>query len=543
MKKFLWMTAAALLLNCTSVMAEDDAMYTVYDFGKDTLTVSGNTDSFKSLMTFIVLPENVSPNNISPEMINGNKYVTYELRNESDGSFDFELQMPTGTAGGKYKVYAYYGEKELVSEFSYVSSSEVADFVQKINNASVSEIADMLKKDGATVGVSDDCADYLSELAAMLKETKPARGFSAESFMEELNRSSALTLLKNGALVDDIMRNYGKSFGESAQSEISSMNDTVKRTFIEYVKSNNVSGSTQEFFYQSVMMSHVINANSYVDMSNKLVKYQSLTGLLGDLSKVTTNTYKKLFESSPKNFETLQSELESLLNSQSSSSGSGGSGGGGGAVSSGATSPGISTGTVATTSGNDASIGSVQNGAETVRQDYTDIGSHWCGEYVRHLSEKGIISGYDDGTFKPDKAVTRAEFTKLVVSALGFKIEGDCDFSDVSKDSWYYGYISTGVKNGLVNGYENQFKAEELILRQEAAAIIFRAIGTGEAGDLTSLSYKDAADIADYAQEAVAVLTEKGLLSGDGEYFSPRKSTTRAEAAAMIYRLLNYIEN
>lgn len=546
-KVFVAAAAAVLMLNQTGALAENNALYTVYDFGEDTLTVSGNVNSFKALMTFIILPETVSIDNLSPEQISRNKYVTYELRNESDGSFSFTIQMPFGTMGGRYNVYAYCDDIELISQFSYVSESEVQDVVTAINAASASSAVEILKNNSETVGIADDCVEYITELAKMIKSTQPAGGFTADSFMEELNRSSAITLLKNGAELEGVMRSYGQSFGAGAQSEIASMNDTVKESFISYVKANSINGSTQMFFYRSVLMGYVMNASSYADMSTKLLRYQSPTGLSCDLSKATTDTYKKLFDSNPKTFESLQSTLNSLLSSQSSS-GSGSGGGGGGTVSGGATSSGSSGGgSVATTSGSNAAhpgnVSPVQPGTGADGQLYTDIREHWCKENVERLSGRGIISGYDDGSFKPDNPVTRAEFTKLIVSALGIKLEGTCDFTDVSEDAWYYGYVSAGVENGLINGYGDNFRPEALISRQEAAVIIFRAIGEEASADTTNVAYKDAEDIADYAYKAVAALTEKGLLSGDGEHFAPLSSTTRAEAAAMIDRLLNYIEN
>lgn len=68
----------------------------------------------------------------------------------------------------------------------------------------------------------------------------------------------------------------------------------------------------------------------------------------------------------------------------------------------------------------------------------TDISGHWAEKVITQWQEKGLISGYEDGTFKPDNSVTRAEFVIILNKALGFTQKGNVTFSDVSANAWYY---------------------------------------------------------------------------------------------------------
>lgn len=72
--------------------------------------------------------------------------------------------------------------------------------------------------------------------------------------------------------------------------------------------------------------------------------------------------------------------------------------------------------------------------------------------------KKGFINGYEDGTFKPDNSMTRAEFVKIVNKVFGFTEKGTESFSDVNKEDWYYSDICIAVKVGYINGKLKGFK-------------------------------------------------------------------------------------
>ena len=113
-------------------------------------------------------------------------------------------------------------------------------------------------------------------------------------------------------------------------------------------------------------------------------------------------------------------------------------------------------------------------------------------------------------------------------------------FDDVSSSAWYSGYVCTAYENGLVTGTDdNMFMPDKNITREDAAVIIYRAakkLGIDAAG---TAEFDDSGDAADYAAEAIGALSQKGIINGNGGKFFPKNDITRAEAAAMLYRLIN----
>lgn len=543
MKKILIAAILAVISGMTCAQASESVMYSTYDFSTDTVTITGNTDNMKALISFILLPEETELESLTPESINQNKYVTYELRNESDGSFEVKLQLPVSAPGGKYNVYAFCGDETLSSQFTYLSGTEVEKIVDEINNSSAGGTAEIIRNNSLALGVDDSCIQYIDQIAEILKGNQPSGGFSAEEFISEMNRCSAIVLIRNDVDLDEIIRNFGAALGDELKGEIESLDDDLRKSFFEAVKVNEIDGDSVQFFYRCIMMSKIANSASYVEMSSYLNQYNKSTGMNADLSRANVNTYKSLFNSNITTYKALEASLKSFIDSQSSStSGGGGGGGGGGGVSSAATSSGATPGKVAVSSGGTQNKPSQQDNDISSEQTYTDISGHWAEECIKRLSEKDIISGYDDGSFRPDNNITRAEFVKLIISAMNIPESGSDIFTDVSENDWYYGCISAGAERGIIDGYGDEFRPNDQIIRQDAAVIIFRVLNIPATSE-TAIDYDDADDISDYAKESVNTLTAENILNGSDGSFMPGKQTTRAEAAAMIEKMLDYEEN
>ncbi len=173
---------------------------------------------------------------------------------------------------------------------------------------------------------------------------------------------------------------------------------------------------------------------------------------------------------------------------------------------------------------------------------FTDISNHWAKEYITALIEKGIISGYTDGTIKPDKNITRAELTVSIVKALGLEPLDDAkvDFKD-AKDipSWALGYIAVANQNGIILGNaDNTLSPNKECSRQEAITIIMRGFKLGESD--SELKFKDTKDIPSWAYKFIAKATELGLINGyPDNTFRPGKSITRAELFTILYKCTN----
>jgi hypothetical protein len=179
----------------------------------------------------------------------------------------------------------------------------------------------------------------------------------------------------------------------------------------------------------------------------------------------------------------------------------------------------------------------------------TDMSNHWSSSYVGRLAGMNVVAGYPDGSFQPDATVTRFEFATMLASALGLDAaSGSTSFSDDADiPSWAKPHIAAAVDAGLIQGYEEagatRFKGELTVTRAEAAVMTARALqlrGYGTAG-LTSNApdLKDASDIPSWAKPSIDKALSAGILNGyeDGT-FRAGQTTTRGEAAAMIYKLL-----
>ena len=173
---------------------------------------------------------------------------------------------------------------------------------------------------------------------------------------------------------------------------------------------------------------------------------------------------------------------------------------------------------------------------------FTDVRDHWANKYIASLSAKDIVSGRDEETFDPQGVITRAEFTKILVNMLGLEKEVKTNFYDVEEGKWYYDAVGIAASYGLSAGAKaGNFNPEEAITREDMATMIARAYeienGFKLEGDV--ITFADNNDIADYAVEAVKSMKKAEIISGyEDNTFKPKATATRAEAATMIYKLL-----
>ncbi|CAH1201705.1 hypothetical protein PAECIP111893_01701 [Paenibacillus plantiphilus] len=162
-----------------------------------------------------------------------------------------------------------------------------------------------------------------------------------------------------------------------------------------------------------------------------------------------------------------------------------------------------------------------------------DIKGHWAEKKIQQLVDLGAITGYPDGSFLPNKTITRAEFVQVLIKAFALEQQGDQLFLD-TKGHWAAKQISTAVANGIVTGYDaDHFGPNDPITREQIALMIMRAAELAPETDLSALTDKD--KISPWAQGSVAALVKAGIITGysDGS-FRPLNSATRAEAVTMI---------
>ena len=155
--------------------------------------------------------------------------------------------------------------------------------------------------------------------------------------------------------------------------------------------------------------------------------------------------------------------------------------------------------------------------------------------------ERGIVRGYEDGSFRPDRPISRAEFVALVNRAFGFSSGafGEAAFRDLDESHWAYRDVQIAVQSNYISGYgDGTFRPDRNLTRQEAAVIASRLL-IRPAGSAGEAEFRDRGAIADWAKDAVNLAHELGILSGyeDGT-FRPDRLLTRAEAVVILDRVL-----
>lgn len=186
---------------------------------------------------------------------------------------------------------------------------------------------------------------------------------------------------------------------------------------------------------------------------------------------------------------------------------------------------------------------------ETAPGVFTDISSYdWAREAILWLAEKGIIKGTSETTFAPGAQIKRADYLLLMVRMLGLTADVKDNFPDVAVNKYYYHEIGIAKALGLTTGVGgNKFDPEISITRQDMFVLACRmmeqqGIIRGEANLDVLDQFSDRAEIADYAQNDLAVLISLGLIKGSDGKINPRGNATRAETAVFIYRLAGLLK-
>lgn len=184
---------------------------------------------------------------------------------------------------------------------------------------------------------------------------------------------------------------------------------------------------------------------------------------------------------------------------------------------------------------------------------FRDLSSNWAREHVEKLYSLGILDDQSN-FYSPNTPMERYDFAIAIGKAIDLRVLEEKSkkktpttsiFNDVKRTTKDYNYLVAAVEKGVINGVTPKtFEPDGFLTRQQAAAILVRALGLeGKAPDPNyATQYKDDYKITDYARDSIYVATELGLMSGSDGYFNPKGTLTRAQAAAIINRFLEYLE-
>ncbi|MEC0206718.1 S-layer homology domain-containing protein [Paenibacillus lautus] len=202
--------------------------------------------------------------------------------------------------------------------------------------------------------------------------------------------------------------------------------------------------------------------------------------------------------------------------------------------------------------GETATFYGAYNGVFTaVRSNRTfeDIQGHWAQSDIERMANKLIVNGSVDGTFDPNRTVTRAEFVAMLVRALGLAEKPQLSsYSDVwPKEVWYAGAIGAASAAGLIEGYaDGSFRPDARVTREQVAVMLGRAVryaGELPSQDASALErFADHTQVSEWAKGPAAELLAAGVIEGVGNAaFAPQAFATRAPSAVLLNRMLLYL--
>lgn len=315
----------------------------------------------------------------------------------------------------------------------------------------------------------------------------------------------------------------------------------VKEYFTDKISGGKIS-DLDEFYdaaKEALILTTVRYADGSDDIKNILKEYGEVIGITDTASD---SVYRQLAGKDYNSGDDLKDDYNELKSSASKPGGGGGSTGGG------------STGGGSTGGSNGPSIGggitynpTPGTDKDELKITFNDIdGVQWASEAILALADKGIISGKAEKIFAPDDPVTREEFAKMLIGAMGLSDEeyGDNIFSDVPADAWYAPFVNIANEYGIVTGRDDgTFGVGDNITRQDMAVMLYRALQSrGADVDVTDITFDDGGDISDYAKDAVSALCNLGAINGVGDNkFEPMGTATRAQAAKVIYSVLEQL--
>lgn len=567
-KKAVLMTLSGLMLSSGYNVYAYISINAIPDTATGSVEVSGVMPSGNSDYTVMILKPGAEASQITSENFDEKVNFIMSGTTDADGKFSI-ICYPIDAWSEDNQSVKVSGAASGSTTFFYMSQALEETVVDTVTEASESDIAKLFtgelliegKALSEYLGIS--LADYesLADKSPVHKAVADGEfttvkdisdtvleAVSVQKAKEDKNKEERelLNILKTGTVsaVDEKIRenaeklslNITRAYGYEHLMKLYKDGDkSPMESVLAKLKSINGLSDVKSVLEEAVIIASV-NAADRQTIDDVLTEYDDEIGI--DISKLSDLTESKmaslLSDMAGTSFNTIKDiadEYDDLYKDYSKkesggSKGSGGGGGGGGSSFSGSAALPLTT---------------EKEPTQSTVQGFNDMDSaKWAEESVNYLSSKGIISGYPDGSFKPAKAVTREEFAKMLVSALGlYSEESSCEFSDVAPDGWYYKYVASAFEAGIVSGKdEATFGVGDSITREQSAAMIYRAATVCGMSFGGEMEFADGDLIAEYAKEAVKAVSGSVINGDENGCFNPKDITTRAQAARMIHQVM-----
>ena len=476
----------------------------------------------------------------------------------ANGVYTVSFGLQNEIAYLAHALSAQSGE-QYQAEFYYVAPEKTEAALQAINAAaSAEELYTVIVEQGRALLMdlsqfnnwTQEQQQTVANIMYQLRAEPYATADAANIAFQQAEQIQAIALAETAEQVAEIIASYAEVLQFEAYDAYANVLaedavEAVNRAMLD------VSASTgrdlMDAFNEAVILSGVQYAENWSQVKTLLADYHEIVGLEADeINDAPSAAFKAIAGNGYSSFSALRSAFESAEREASSSSGSsssGSSGGGGGGRGSSTSSGGSS---FTTTIPPESIVQEPLDPPEDTEpvQSYQDLDSGpWASEAIASLTSLGIVNGKAEGVFAPNDAVTREELLKLLLVGLDLKAEdAQNPFADVADGQWYAPYVAQGYALEIVKGQgDGTFGTGQAVTRQDMAVMVCQAAAAAgmdlPAGE--PAGFVDAASIAPYAADAVEAVHAAGLILGmDDGTFAPQAPCTRAQAAQVIYRLL-----
>ena len=513
---------------------------------------------------YLLKPNETIPNDESGASIAFDKIESIDASGDISGEFtrhNLSLEFTDDAPYGVYKAVIGGGELDgKVIDVTYAKPSDEQAALDEIKGASASSIGAVLDKyQDKAWSLDTDKAIYKEHKSEVEANTAEILGGSASNVQEVITafeKACMLAEIKNcdKAEIYTKLFMYGDYLGIDYSEDIKKQNKDVIDIFSDLRKTEKVTTPLElEDALRAAEAVAKVNSADRDTVINVLKEYNDILKINfeGQFKKVDSYQVAKGIISGkkytdPSGILTKFNEVVAELSKSKTENVVRPGGNGGGS-------------SIAGNNKNNTvsdkkfypSIGDVNSelvSSLDINRMFSDLeNAKWAVSYIEYMAENNIMNGDGNGKFRPTDTITRAEFIKVLISALKLEdaeITNPIDFADVPSDAWYANYVKIGSSLGITNGTSpTTFSPAEQVSRQDAAVMIINAVKAAELNLYTEkkeVEFSDSESISDYAKEAVSELVNAGVISGyeDGT-FLPKNSLLRCETAKLIYSVLS----
>lgn len=523
----------------TSALCADVPYNIEYDYSKTTVKISGEGLTEEDFIVIQVLKSGKTSESFTDSDVLYRKQYTVK-----DGKYTFTMNY--GDETGLCEAYVSAASQAGVTNFQLILASDTVfeELYQTLNAAAQSNDFETFKNcmnekikyfsaDANAVG------NYGTELKLYFEyvknnpltvgeSTKNVSVLNTFLLAEKINNSELKNINNHIAALSFMEEPLLGYYTKLADSQ------AIQEHFTKKISGKNI--TNLEEFETTFQQALILTAARYSSGAGELKKIvETYAGAAGISTAASESVYKKLLGNDYPDAAAFKGAFENAVKTVPGTGTS--SGGRGGSA------------THSQMSGNTFEMENATSGTGPQIKDITfnDIdGVPWASEAILALADKQIISGRENGYFYPDAEVTREEFVKMLVGAMGLSESGYSNsFTDVADTDWFCKYVNIARINNIANGIgDGKFGARTSITRQDMAVMLYNALKLRNAAiTMSDFQFDDSDKIDDYAKESVSALYGMGVINGVSDTeFDPQGNATRAQTAKVIYAVLKELQ-